>query len=291
MAERKNNCRGPRGVHEATHPAWGYRREALVWINNKPLKSNLIPFASEMALWLRQKSSGLPLHTKFSEGVIGEVTNPYSYSLGTISVGIGAAISDAFDFVESAEEMDAIDAEVKRIRLESELTLNAARFCEATIKQMLYCTQFPPRMYEKAAMGQLLAQECENCRKAGRQRHDLSLLGSLAHRFFLCHILDNCAVDHLQLVARRRNLEAAHSDSQSIHPRGARESREQLAGALSEIGQELGHMADHIGLIESKMIAETALCVRTYPRWPAWDDLSRIPVRDLDQYPQEPEQA
>lgn len=287
MANGSDKCRVPRGPHGATHQVWAYRREAVVWIDDKPLKPNIIPFAGEMARWLQRKVSALPLHTKLTNGAIGEVTNPYSYSLSAISIVIGTAINDAFEFAESAELIDAVDAEVKRIRLESELTLYAARFCEAAIKQMLYCTQVPARMYERASMGQLLARECDHCKKAGREKHDISLLGSLAHRFFLCHMLDNCAIDHLQLVARRRNQEAAHSDSQSIHPRSASESREHLTRSLSEIGQELGHMADHIGEIEAKVIAETELFICSYPRPSPWGELSRIPVRNLDQYPRE----
>lgn len=117
------------------------------------------------------------------------------------------------------------------------------------------------------------------------------MLGSLAHRFFLCHVLDNCAIDHLQLVARRRNQEAAHSHSQSIHPRTARESRKHLAESLSEIGRELGHMADHIGEIEAKVIAETELFIRSYPNPSPWGELGKIPVRNLEQYQREDAQV
>lgn len=287
MANRSDGCRVPRGPHGATHQVWAYRREAVVWAHDRPMKPNIIPFAGEMALWLQQKVLALPLHTKLERGVIGEISNPYSYSLGAISIVIATAINDAYEFVESKEETDAVDAEVVRIRLESELTLYAARFCEAAIKQMLYCTQVPARMYEKASMGQLLARECNDCKKAGKERHDISLLGSLAHRFFLCRMLDSCAIDHLQLVARRRNQEAAHSDSQSIHPRSAAESRKHLAESLSEIGQEFGHMADHISEIEAKVIAETELFIRSYPKPSPWSELSRIPVRNLEQYQRE----
>lgn len=287
MAKSTHQCKAARGPHEAIHRVWAYRPEAVVWVDDKPLKPNIIPFAGEMALWLQRKVAALPLHTKLSHGAIGEISNPYTYSLGAISIVIGNAINDAFDFAESTEEVGAVDAEVKRIRLEAELTLYASRFCEAAIKQMLYCTQVPTTLYKKASMGQLLARECDDCRKAGRDRHDISLLGSLAHRFFLCHMLDNCAIDHLQLVARRRNQEVAHSDSQSIHPRTAAESRKNLAETLSEIGQELGHMADHIGEIEAKVIAETELFIRSYPSISPRSELSRIPVRNLEQYQRE----
>ncbi len=183
--------------------------------------------------------------------------------------------------------MDPVEAEIQRIRFESELIIYAARFCEAAIKQMLYCTQIPENLYKLAPMGKLLAQECQDCRKNGREKHDISHLGSLAHRFFLCHVLDGCVVDHLQIVARRRNLEAAHSESQSIHPRTADESRKHLTKSIKEIGYELGHMADHIGTIEQKMIEETKLFIRSYPNNPPHQELARIPVRNLDQYSQE----
>lgn len=285
MSKANNGCKAARGPHGATHQEWAYRSEAVVWVDRKPVKPNIIPFASEMALWTQQKVAALPLHTKLTQGIVGEPSNPYTYSLSAMSLAVGATINDAFEFSESTEPVDSVDAEVRRIRFESELIIYAARFCEAAIKQMLFCTQIPKVMYERASMGKLLASECEECKKAGKQRHDISLLGSLAHRFFLCHMLDGCAIDHLQMVARRRNLEAAHSESQSIHPRTATESRNHLARSLAEIGYELGHMADHIGKIEEKMIGETELFIRSYPNVSPRGELARIPVRNLDQYP------
>lgn len=277
-------CSAARRPHEASHPEWAYRREAIVWLGNLPVKPNIVPFAGEMALWTQQKIHALPLHTQLSAKLTCQPNNPYTYSLGTISLALSIIINDAFEFAESTAPIDPVDAEITRIRYESELVIYSARFCEAAIKQMLYCTQFPVKMYEKASMGQLLARPCERCRKDGKKGHDISLLGALAHRFFLCHMLEGCAFDHLQLVARRRNLEAAHSESQSIHPRTAAQSRSHLAQSLTEIGQELGHMADHIGTIEEKIIAETELYIRSYPAVPALDQLSRIPVRWLGQY-------
>ena len=244
-----------------------------------------MPFGNEMKLWLQQKSNGLPLYTKLIQGADGAPSNPYTYSLCAISSAVARVINDAIEFSESSEPVESVDAEITRIRFESELVIYSARFCEAAIKQMLFCTQIPKEMYERASMGQLLAQECEDCKKSGSPRHDISLLGSLAHRFFMCHMLDGCAIDHLQLVARRRNLEAAHSESQSIHPRTDQESRNHLAHSISDIGHELGHMADHLGAIEEKMISETSLFILSYPRVPSRAELSKIPVRDLDQYP------
>lgn len=287
MVEKQRQCNPPRGPHDASHHEWGYRAEAVVWVEKRPIKPNMIDFARQMSLWTQQKVRGLPLRTKLQDGVVGELSNPYSYSLGALSLVIGTVINESYEFSESTAPVDPIDAEVQRIRFEAELTIHAARFCEAAIKQMLYCTQFPEKMYGKASMGQLLARDCDACRKAGKAGHDISLLGSLAHRFFLCHEIDGCAIDHLQLVARRRNQEAAHSESQSVHPRSAEQSRKHLAESINEIGFELGHMCKHIGAIEEKMIAETNLFIRSYPKPSSWDELARIPVRDLQQYPRE----
>jgi hypothetical protein len=284
MAKKNEGCSSVRGPHGASHPEWAYRREAIVWLGNIPIRPNIVPFATKMSLWTQQKIAALPLLTKLSAGLTCQPKNPYTYSLGAISLALGDTINDAAEFSESTAPIDPVDAEITRIRYESELIIYAARFCEAAIKQMLYCTQFPAKMYEKAPMGQLLARACESCARAGKERHDISLLGALAHRFSLCQMLDNCAFDHLQIVARRRNLEAAHSESQSIHPRTAAESRSHLAKSLREIGYELGHMADHIGTIEEKIIAETELFIRSYPTVPPIDELAKIPIRWLGQY-------
>ncbi|KAB7690751.1 hypothetical protein GBN24_07960 [Plesiomonas shigelloides] len=284
MKDIKIRCAIPRGAHGATHQEWAYRREAIIWFDDKPIKPNLVPYAREMSLWTQQKTISLPLHTKLEQDTSDEISNPYTYSLSAISQSISAIINDAFNFAGSIEPMHPIDAEIKRIRFESELTIYAARFCEAAIKQMLYCTQFPEKMYKTASMGKLLAHECEDCKKNERERHDISMLGSLAHRFYLCHILDDCAIDHLQLVARRRNLEAAHSESQSINPRSASESRSHLSRSIYEIGYDLGHMADHIGAIEDMIIKETELYIRRYPSTPSNDELLQIPVRYINQY-------
>lgn len=285
MKEGKTQCTKPRGPHGATHQEWAYRREAVVWIEGTPIKPNLTPFSGEMKKWLQQQqNANLPIHTGLEMGQTGELSNPYTYSLGALSLSICTIINEACEFADSSGPMDAVDAEIKRIRYESELIIYSARFCETAIKQMLYCTQIPLSLYEKASMGKLLAQECQDCKIRGSERHDISLLGSLAHRFFLCHVIDNCAIDHLQLVARRRNLEAAHSESQSIHPRSVDETRAHLFTSIKTIGNEFGHMADHIGEIEEKMIMETELFIKYYPKPAPITELTQVPVRDLEQY-------
>jgi hypothetical protein len=175
--------------------------------------------------------------------------------------------------------MSPLDAEVARIRLHNELVLYPARFCEAAIKQMLYCTRIPRRLYKRAGLGQLLAIECDTCRKAGAQQHDISLLGALAHQYFLCHTLEGCVFEHLKLVGHRRNVEAAHSDALSLNPRTAAASQQELDKVLDEVACLFKHMVDHIGQIEQRMLAEISLYIQHRPGMPPADGFMLIPAR------------
>lgn len=270
-----------KGPHKASHPAWAFRREAAIWIGEKPSLVNMLPVAAEMCEWTRQAPHGLSLCTESERGQVGAFTNPYTYHATAIGVALADIINSVNDFATSTEAREPLEAEIARIRLNNELVLYVARFCEAAIKQMLFCTQIPRRLYQRASLGQLLSVECDRCRKAGGSRHDISLLGALAHQYFLCHTLDSCVFTHLQLVARRRNLESAHSDSQNIHVRTAEQSRAQLAETLKNVGQELGHMTDHIGQIERRMIAEIEMYLAHYPDVPPAHLLMGIPARPL----------
>lgn len=269
----------PRGPHHASHPGWGFRRDAAIWIDDAPVLPNMAPLAAEMCKWLQQMSPGLSVCTEQMKGKARSFTNPYTYHATAIGAALGGVVNDAWSFSRSEAPMLALDAEVQRIRLHNEIVLYVARFCEATIKQMLYCTQIPRRLYKRASLGQLLSVDCEACRKSDSERHDISLLGALAHQYFLCHTLDKCVLTHLELVGRRRNLEAAHSDSQTIDARSAAESRSQLATTLEEVGTELGHMAQHIGEIEIKMLGEIGLIVSRWPTEPTVHESMKIPAR------------
>lgn len=256
----------------------------MVWIGDVPAKPNVAAISRDMCAWLQRKVHALSLFTKKSEELTCQVDNPYTFSLGTISLTIASAINDAWAFAESTELIDPVDAEVARIRLESELSINVARFCEAAIKQLLYCTSFPEKHYKHASLNQLLAKDCEACRKSGGEGHDVSLLGALAHRYFLCLKFDHCAFQHLKLMARRRNAEAAHANSPTLNPRSSDKSRADMNKSLLEIGQELGHMADHISDVEGKMIKEIELIIRHYPDRPSHEGLAKVSIRPLWQY-------
>jgi hypothetical protein len=262
----------------------------LIWMDDLPVGPNLAPFADEMRGWLQQKSN-LSVVTETTRSHPLGFNNPFTYHAASIGAGLGAIINAAFAFSESTDPMDPLDAEIERIRLHSELVINIARFCEATIKQMLHCTTVPRSMYVRATLGQLLALDCEQCRKASRPTHDISLLGALAHHYFECPSLEHCVLDHLKVVGERRKMDAAHSSAPTLNPRDAAASRADLRTVLDDAGYGLGHMADHIGTFERKMLAEINLVIFSWPNPPTLDALSRIPVRIRQDDPRIPSRA
>lgn len=264
-----------RGAHAASHPDWDLRREAFIWADGVPIAPNLVPFADEMRNWLSQKGQLSVVTEETRRHPLG-YTNPFTYHAATIGAGLGAAVNAAFAFTESTESLDPLDAEVERIRLHSELVINVARFCEAAIKQLLHCSTIPRRLYVRATLGQLLALDCDACRKAGQPTHDISLLGALAHRYFECLALEHCVLDHLKIVGERRKMDAAHSSAPILNPRDAATSRAELRAVLDEVGHGLGHMADHIGIYERKLLAELNLVILGWPNSPSIDALSCV---------------
>ncbi|WP_199099803.1 hypothetical protein [Dyella sp. ASV21] len=275
------------GAHSASHPHWELRRNALIWSGETPVAANLSPFADEMVKWLQQKGP-LSVVTQATRNHPLGYTNPYTYPAATISAGLGAIINAIVAFCKSTEPMDPLEAEIQRIRLHSELAINIARFCEVTIKQLLHCTNVPLAMYRRATLGQLLAQDCPACRKAGMNTHDISLLGALAHRYFECLALEHCVIDHMKIVGDRRKMDAAHSEAPILNPRDAAASRSDLFEVLEESGYGLGHMADHIGTYERKMLQEVGLIIASWPTPPSLNTLSRVPVRIQEDDPRLP---
>ncbi|CAN5720189.1 hypothetical protein BH11PLA1_BH11PLA1_11670 [soil metagenome] len=236
----------------AFHVEWGFRREALIWLNDRPVAVNFAPLATEFYAWLLRKGQ-IRVLTEEHKGEPVAYTNPYTYTASTIGVVTAAVINDSHTIATSSQSMDALEAEVARSRSYAEQVLYTARLCESLIKQLLFCTQIPNREYERASLGGLLSVECRGCKGSGRQRHKISLLGSLAHRYGLCHEFEGCLVEHLKLVGRRRNTEAAHSDIPLLNVRNSAASRAQLNAESLEIGNELVHMLRHLSDLESRM--------------------------------------
>ena len=277
-SEDVKKCRG-RGTHEASHPRWRLRREAFVWDEGRPIKPNMRPMAHELMLWLAHKVHSLEIFTAETAKRSDPIGNPYTYCASTLRVAYADALNEAYQFANSADPIDCNDAEIRRIRFQSEVVLLAARFCEAAIKQMLHCTDFPEGAYQNAALGSLLAMPCRYCKKPNG--HDVSLVGALAHRYFLCWHFINCAFDHFSLVSRRRNQEAAHSSAQTLNPRTPKESRADLDKTLDAIGHEFGHLCHHIGEVELALIRELEAVVEAFPDRPS---RIRLNIRWPDDY-------
>lgn len=239
----------------AYHQDWEFRREAIVWDREYPVRINFHPVGTEFHSWLLQQG-------QFS--VLGEeeqnqpyaFTNPYTYHASVLAAILGNVINSSHTFSRGTDEIEGMEAEIERIRLYSEQVLYTARFCEALIKQLLYCTQIPRKYYDRAALGTLLSTECRGCKGSEGREHKLSLLGSLAHRYGLCIVFEGCLFEHLKVVNRLRADEAAHAQAQMLRIRTAAESRKQLDDDAIAAGNELAHMLEHISDLETRMTAE-----------------------------------
>jgi hypothetical protein len=226
-----------------------------MWIGDRAIGVNFHPLATELRGWLLREGH-FSVFAEEHKGSLSSLSNPYSYHASVIAAILAHSVNASHQFATGTEPMDSIDADVDRIRIYNEQVLYTARFCEATIKQLLYCTQIPESYYKTAALGALLSSECKVCKGAGKPRHKISMLGSLAHRYQLCMAFEQCLFEHLKIVNRRRNIEAAHSETQGLRMRPAAESRAQLAKDSIEVGNELVHMLQHIGDLETRMMAE-----------------------------------
>jgi len=148
---------------------------------------------------------------------------------------------------------------VERIRLYNEVLLYSARLCEVAIKQLLFCTQVPESRYTRMALGALLESPCPTCkRKDGKQPHLVSLVGTLAHPFHLCLEFEHCAMDHMELVNKLRNSQAAHSGSQNLNIRSVAESKAQLLKDNTDVLSGFLHMLSHLEKLEDSMLDDLA---------------------------------
>jgi hypothetical protein len=239
----------------AYHFEWGFRREALLWSSDCPVGINFHPVATEFRQWLLRQGNFSVFAEEHKEKLFS-ISNPYTYHASVIAAILSRAINGTHAFATSTEYLDDMDADIERIRLYNEQILYTARLCEALIKQLLYCTQISKKDYKDASLGALLSSECRACKNFGELRHKISLLGSLAHRYHLCLPFEQCLFEHLKIVNRRRNLEAAHSDAQTLRIRTATASRAQLEEDSLEAGNELVHMLEHISDLENRMMNE-----------------------------------
>ncbi len=239
----------------AYHMDWGFRQEAAVWVGDRPVVPNFHPLATDLRSWMLQQGN-LTFFAPSDKKIPVAYTNPYTYDGSTLAITFAQIINDSAAFVEGTESIDSTQVEIKRIRLYTEQVLYTARLCEAFIKQLLFCTTFPEGDYRGSALGSLLSKDCNGCRNSKDERHKISLLGSLAHRYNICNSYEQCLNEHMKIVNRRRDVEAAHSGVTKFSDQTVSASRKQLGKDISKIGDDFVHMLQHISDIEERMLTE-----------------------------------
>lgn len=248
----------PRREWHGAHLVWGYRPHAFRWIGEQIVGINFLPLAKDMRAWLMQRGA-LPIASTADQQAKGGYTNPYTFSGVSIALILARVVNAFHDYTTRTSDHDEVDAEIERIRLYNEIVLYAARMCEVAIKQLLYCTQIPESRYERMALGALLESPCPSCKKQnGKQPHSVSLVGSLTHPFGLCLEFDHCAMDHMDLVNKLRNSQAAHSEIQTLNIRPAKDSKAQLLSDGHEVLTGFLHMLSHLEKLEEGMLDDLA---------------------------------
>lgn len=244
-----------------THHSWRFSPHAFRWTGEYISGPNFLPLATEMRAWMLQLGH-LSLMPPFKSPTNGGHTNTYTESGITLALLMSNSINAAHHFVTSLnakESEDEVSAELERIRLLNELLINAARFCEVIIKQLLHCTQIPASLYQRMALGQLLESPCPYCkRKKDLRPHSISLVGTLACPFGLCLAFEHCAMNHMNLVNKLRNTQAAHSEIQALNIRSVSASKEQLNQDCDEILNDFLHMLSHFQELEQAIVVDLA---------------------------------
>jgi len=233
----------------------GPSQEAAVWVDDEPVVPNFHPLATELRDWMLQQGD-LKFFAPSDRKLSPAHTNPYTYDGSILAVTFAQIINDSAVFIQETESIDSTQAEIRRIRLYTEQVLYIARLCEAFIKQLLFCTSFPEGEYRGSALGSLLSKDCNGCRSSEEERHKISLLGSLAHRYSLCNPYEQCLNEHMKIVNRRRDIEAAHSGLTEFVDREVSITRKQLGDDTSDLGDNFVHMLGHISDLEQKMLSE-----------------------------------
>lgn len=252
-------ARTPKRQWHGTHHSWSYRPHAFRWAGERIAGVNLLPLAGEMRAWMQQRGQ-LSLMPTPEAPTSGGFTNPYTASGVTLQLLMGRIINASHEYATTdTPSHNEVDAEVERIRLQNEVLMYSARLCEVAIKQLLYCTQIPESRYRRMALGALLESPCPDCKRpSGKEPHMVSLVGTLAHPFRLCLEFEHCAMDHMDLVNRLRNSEAAHSGVQQLNVRSVGASKLQLMQDSQEALNGFVHMLSHVEDLERRMIVDLA---------------------------------
>jgi hypothetical protein len=240
----------------AYHIEWKFRPDSFLWKNDIPVALNFYPFATKFYEWLLHIGDcDFAIFTEKDNLDHGTNVNPYTNHCSVFAAILATVIKDTESFANSCEPLDEFDAEIQRVRIYNELVLYTTRFFEALIKQLLFCTNLWEKRYCSKSLGQLLSIDCRVCKKS-KKTHKISLLGSLAHRYKLCNVFEECLKVHLSIINKRRNTEAAHSDVTDFIINSTIISRKQIEEALDILGNELVHTLQHISELETHMCKE-----------------------------------
>ena len=239
------------------HHTWNYHPQAFRWSGEMIGGINLLPVATDMRAWMMQKGH-LSLMPDQEAPDKNGFTNPYTKSGVTLSLLMSRVINQSHAYAHGDEPShDEVDSEIERLRLYNEVLLYSARLCEVAIKQLLYCTQIPESRYGRMALGQLLESPCPTCKRAnGKEPHLVSLVGTLAHPYHLCLEFEHCAMDHMDLVNKLRNSQAAHSGIQELNVRTSEISRSDLQEESSDILNGFLHMLSHVEDLEQNILRD-----------------------------------
>jgi hypothetical protein len=239
------------------HHSWSFHPQAFRWKGEMISGINILPIATDMRAWMLRQGS-LSLMPTPEPPEKGGYTNPYTNSGVTLSLIMSRVINGSHAYSHGAEPTrDEVDSEIERLRLYNEILLYSARLCEVAIKQLLYCTQIPESRYGRMALGQLLESPCPTCKRAnGKEPHLVSMVGTLAHPYHLCLEFEHCAMDHMDLVNKLRNSQAAHSGIQDLNVRTSDISRSQLLEESTDILNGLVHMLKHVEDLEQRMLQD-----------------------------------
>lgn len=242
-----------------SHHSWSYRPQAFRWLGERIAGLNMLPLAGDMRAWMQQRGQ-LALMPAPPAPSWGGFTNPYTTSGVTLQLLMARAVNATHEYATTGTPgHNEIDAEVERVRLYNEVLMYSARLCEVAIKQLLYCTQIPEPRYGRMALGALLESPCPDCKRHdGKKPHLVSLVGTLAHPFHLCLEFEHCAMDHMALVNRLRNSEAAHSGVQPLNIRSVEASKLQLMQDNQEVLEGFVHMLSHLEDLEREMLQDLA---------------------------------
>lgn len=251
---------------EASHHEWCFRKEAFTTSAGVPFckKSryapNMQPLATELYNWLLRSIPSIELQTRTIGPSKNPINNPFTYHASTLSTLIVQAANESHSVAKKLKSLEPLEAEVKRIRLYTELVNNATRFCEAIIKQYLFCTAVPEKIYKTESLGRLVVKRCETCKNT-THKHNMSLIGSLAHRYKLCRLFE-CAMPAILELNNERNTYNSHAQTHEIKEITPEESGERLETDSHTLLSKLVHILDHLSALEDLMMDELKSAIR-----------------------------